>query len=61
MYPLRWLVDRFFLESIGLAYDSVMNTLKNSWVGDAEPPLARFENLIVKVAFPMNDKSPLPF
>jgi len=26
-----------------------MKTVSNSWVGDVEPPLPRFENLIVKL------------
>ena len=50
-YPLRWLVDRFFRESIGLSYDSLVNGVFSSWVGDGNPPLPRFENLIIKVVF----------
>lgn len=49
VYPLRWLVDRFFLESIGLSYDSVIDNISSSWIGDVGPPLPRFENLIVKL------------
>jgi hypothetical protein len=48
-YPLRWLVDRFFRESIGLSYDSLLNDIFSSWAGDGNPPLPRFENLIIKV------------
>ena len=54
-------MDRFFLESIGLSYDSVTNDISSSWVGDVEPPLPRFENLIVKVALLLSDNSLLTF
>lgn len=54
-------MDRFFLESIGLPYDSVVDNISSSWVGEAEPPLPRFENLIIKVTLLLNDISPLTF
>lgn len=60
-YPLRWLVDRFFLESVGLSYDSIISDISSSWTGDGNPPLPRFENLIIKVALLVNDTtSPQP-
>lgn len=49
LYPLRWLVDRFFLESIGLPYDSLVDCIFSCWVGDGNPPLPRFENLLIKL------------
>ena len=48
-------MDRFFRESIGLSYDSLINGIFSSWVGDGNPPLPRFENLIIKVILLVND------
>ena len=50
-HSLRWLLDRFFLESIGVSYDSVINDILSAWIGNLIPPLPRFENLIIKVGW----------
>jgi len=52
-------VGRFFRESIGLSYDSLLYEIFSGWAGDGNPPLPRFENLIIKVMLLVNDAASL--
>jgi N-alpha-acetyltransferase 35, NatC auxiliary subunit len=50
-FPPSWIVDRFFIESVGVSYERISTMIKDSWVGKDEPPLALFESRIIKVRF----------
>ncbi|KAI0648442.1 Mak10-domain-containing protein [Trametes meyenii] len=52
-YPPRWLVDRFFQESIGLSYDSILDALERSMPESQMASLQDvIERRIVKVVLP---------
>lgn len=42
------MVDRFFFESLGVSYDSLVRTIQNSWKGPNSPPLSPMERIIYK-------------
>ena len=52
-------MDRFFRESIGLSYDSLISDIFSSWAGNGNPPHPPFENLIIKVMLLVNDTASL--
>lgn len=49
-YPADWLVERFFLETIGVSYEHICDILVTSWAGDDQLHFEDVENYIIKVA-----------
>lgn len=47
-YTFTWMVDRFFFESLGVSYDSLVRTIQISWKGPNSPPLGPMERIIYK-------------
>lgn len=47
-YDLSWMVNRFFFETLGVTYESIATTIRESWDGADEPPLGRIERVMYK-------------
>ena len=49
-YPAEWLVEHFFLETLGVSYDLICDVLVTSWAGDDELYFDDVEAQIIKVS-----------
>ena len=49
-YPAEWLVEHFFLETLGVSYDLICDVLVTSWAGDYELYFDDVETQIIKVS-----------
>ncbi|KAF9460883.1 Mak10 subunit, NatC N-terminal acetyltransferase-domain-containing protein [Collybia nuda] len=47
-----WMVDRFFFESLGVSYDSLVKTIRDYWTGPAPPPISQMERILYKLIAP---------
>lgn len=47
--PPRWVVDCFFVESLGVSYDTIIDVLARRWVGGAGMPLKDLEGKLIRV------------
>ena len=60
-YPRIWIVDRFFIETLGIPYATLAEVIADRWIGDSAPPFDDLEQDIAQVYnFPhFNAPSPL--
>ncbi|KAI0062099.1 Mak10-domain-containing protein [Artomyces pyxidatus] len=49
---LDWLVDRFFLESIGVPYHILASAVKTRWPSSSSPPFRDIEQKIIRTLIP---------
>jgi len=47
-----WMVNRFFVETLGITYDYLVYAIKQRWTGTGSPPFANLERSLVKLITP---------
>ena len=50
-HPALWLVDRFFLETLGMSHHLVQYTLQRAWASPGPMNLKEIERNLIKVRF----------
>ncbi|KIL68496.1 hypothetical protein M378DRAFT_71592 [Amanita muscaria Koide BX008] len=48
-FPFKWLVDRFFLESLGVPYESILRKIGQRWNKKEPPPIQNLERILFTV------------
>jgi len=48
-YPRIWVVDRFFIEKLGIPYATLAEVIADRWIGDRAPPFDDLEQDIAQV------------
>ncbi|TFK32597.1 Mak10 subunit, NatC N-terminal acetyltransferase-domain-containing protein [Crucibulum laeve] len=51
-YTYAWMVDRFFLETLGVTYDTIVKTINERWTGSSVAPLTKIERTMYKLISP---------
>jgi hypothetical protein len=53
-YTFVWMVDRFFFESLGVSYDSLVKAIQNNWTGRYPPQISPMERVLYKACPPLH-------
>jgi hypothetical protein len=48
VYPREWIVDRFFVEILGIPYATLAEVIADRWIGDYSPPFDDLEQDIIQ-------------
>ncbi|KAF8626362.1 hypothetical protein AX15_005013 [Amanita polypyramis BW_CC] len=51
-FPFKWLVDRFFLESLGIPYESMLKSINQRWSKTESPPIQNLERILFALLSP---------
>ncbi|KAF8959765.1 Mak10 subunit, NatC N-terminal acetyltransferase-domain-containing protein [Flammula alnicola] len=51
-YSFEWMINRFFVETIGVNYDSIRAAVVDRWTGGEDPPMKRVERSLYKLITP---------
>jgi len=46
--PRTWIVDRFFIEMLGIPYETLAEVISDRWIGDYQPPFDDLQQDIIQ-------------
>lgn len=54
-YPMSWLVDRFFQDTLGIPWQAIVRVLPETWVGRGRWTVKEVEKQITQVLYSLVD------
>ncbi|KAK2460682.1 hypothetical protein APHAL10511_007152 [Amanita phalloides] len=51
-FPFKWLMDRFFFESLCVSYESILRGINDRWSKAASPPIQNMERILFTLLSP---------